>query len=416
MLSIKNGLRHGEVKIPASKSQAHRYIICAGLSREESDIVCDGISEDIAATMACLKGLGAEFDGEFNIHCKPVKGEPEGECELCCGESGSTLRFMLPVAGALGAKGHFVMKGRLPERPMAPFDEELRKHGMEIRKEGDLLHFSGKLCAGLYTLPGSVSSQYISGLLLALPLLAGDSVLTVTGKVESKDYIIMTEEALQKAGIRFEKKLNTYVIPGNQKYNMHKQTQVEGDFSNAAFFLCMGALSHEGICVKGLNNASKQGDRRVVEILEAFGARVEEGEGQVFVARNKLEGLTIDAAMIPDLVPTLSVVAAAAEGETHIINAGRLRLKESDRIESTVNMLRALGAEAEGTPDGLIIKGQPSLKGGLVDTCKDHRIAMSAAVASCICTGEVTVNDETCVNKSYPRFWEDLATLKGVEA
>lgn len=415
MYNIIPGLRSGQMKIPASKSQAHRYIIAAGLSGRESDIICDGISEDIAATMACLKGLGAEFEGDLKIHCKPVTGQPAEECELQCGESGSTLRFMLPVAGALGAKGHFVMKGRLPERPMAPFDDELRKHGMKIRKEGNLLHFEGQLKAGAYTLPGSISSQYISGLLLALPLLDGNSILTITDKIESRDYIIMTEETLERAGIRFEKKGNVYEIPGRQKYNMPELTDVEGDFSNAAFFLSMGALSPLGITVKGLNNASKQGDRRIVDILKAFGANVVEGQSEVFVSRKELKGITIDAAMIPDLVPVLSVVAAAAEGESRIINAGRLRLKESDRIESTVNMINNLGGRALGTPDGLIIQGTGKMQSGFVDTCGDHRIAMSAAVAACISTGEVTVKDETCVNKSYPRFWDDFASLKGIE-
>ncbi len=420
MYEIRPGKRSGAVKIPASKSQAHRYLICAALSEKECLIGCDGVSADILATINCLKGLGAGIErleaDEYSqravtLKCSPIKRDAKLEdLVLDCGESGSTLRFMLPIVCALGASGHFVLHGRLPERPLAPLDGELRKHGAQIELVGNELHFGGKLRAGAYTMPGSVSSQFISGLLFALPLLSDDSSLTVTGRIESRDYIIMTEEALERAKVRIEKNINVYGIPKAQSFQM-PDTNVEGDFSNAAFFLCAGAFTEEGLKVMGLNMASRQGDRRIVEILEAFGAKTERGLDRVTVRTGTLEGLTVDAAMIPDLVPVISVVAAAAKGTTRIVNAGRLRIKESDRIKSTADMINALGGKAVETEDGLVIEGT-GLKGGTVDTCNDHRIAMSAAVAACICEDKVVLNDEKCVAKSYPDFFEDFNKLK----
>ena len=409
---ISPGERCGCVRIPASKSQAHRLLICAALGETPCEIICDGVSADIAATVACLNALGAGITvSEDRIFVQPIREAPRGLCVLPCGESGSTLRFLLPVVGALGAEAVFHMEGRLPKRPLAPLDEELRAHGMRIRQEGDRLFCSGKLQAGAYSLPGNVSSQYISGLLLALWLPGEDSTLRVTGAVESAAYITMTEDALRLAGIDLTKSGWEYHIPGNQKPALPGTLTVESDWSNAAFFLCVGALSERGMKVMGLNPASSQGDRAVLELLRRFGAEIAEENGDVLIRRGQLRGQTIDAAPIPDLIPVLSVVAAGAEGETRIVKAGRLRLKESDRLKSTAAMLCALGAESEELADGLVIHGKPGLRGGTVDACGDHRIAMSAAVASCLCEEAVTVLGSECVKKSYPRFWEDWEAL-----
>ena len=410
-LTLKPGPLTGAVTIPASKSQAHRQLICAALGRKRVTLRCDGLSRDIRATMACLEALGAEIAvvGD-TITVTPV-GAPKGPCRLPCGESGSTLRFLLPVAAALGVEASFLMEGRLPQRPMEALEGQLVAHGVDIGREGDTLTCRGRLRSGEFTLPGNVSSQYISGLLFALPLLDGDSTLTVTGTVESAAYIAMTEDALRLSGVRFEKKDNRYVIPGGQVYVPPADLQVEGDWSNAAFFLSMGALGGE-ITVRGLNLRSAQGDRAVLEVLRAFGAEVHKGEHCVTVRHQPLHGITIDAAPIPDLVPVLSVVASAAAGETRIINAGRLRLKESDRLTTTARLLTALGGCVEELPEGLVIRGTP-LAGGVVDACGDHRIAMSAAVAARLCSGAVTVEGCECVEKSYPRFWEHLEALKG---
>lgn len=409
------GSRSGNVQIPASKSQAHRLLICAALGEKRVTLACDGLSKDIVATMNCLNAMGASIrevqPGLLEV--QPITKVPATLCHLHCGESGSTLRFLLPVVGALGLNAVFHREGRLPERPLEPLWSELLHHGMTLRNDGAELYCEGQLTAGPFSISGDVSSQFISGLLMALPHLRENSTLDVTGKLESAAYITMTEDALRMGGITFEKTENHYRIAGNQKSNLPDKLRVEGDFSNAAFFLCIGALSRKGVLVDGLNLATSQGDRAVLDCLKAYGAEVTLGETAATVRGEHLRGITIDAAPIPDLIPVLSVVAAVAEGDTHIINAGRLRIKESDRLQTTTQLLRALGAEVEELPEGLIIHGVPCLRGGTVDACGDHRIAMSAAVASCVCTELVTVQGSECVQKSYPDFWNHFEQLKG---
>ena len=284
---------------------------------------------------------------------------------------------------------------------------------MTLREDGDLLYCSGQLIGGNYTIAGNVSSQYISGLLMALPLLIRDSLLMVSGPLESAAYVAMTEDALQLSKLTIPKMGAMWAIPGQQRCHLPKRTVVEGDWSNTAFFLCMGALSKEGVTVEGLNLQSSQGDCGVLDVLRRFGAEVTEHGDAVTVRRGTLHGVMIDAAPIPDLIPVLSVVASVAEGETRVENAYRLRLKESDRLKSTANLLRALGGQVEEKEDGLVITGVPALHGGSVETQNDHRLAMSAATAACAATGEITVDNDGCVAKSYPRFWEDFGSLKG---
>ena len=235
----------------------------------------------------------------------------------------------------------------------------------------------------------------------------------MTGKLESAGYIAMTEDALRLSGIRLQKSGLTYTIPGGQTARLPAQCHVEGDWSNAAFFLCMGALSPAGVTVTGLSAASSQGDRAVLDVLRRFGADVRATQDAVTVRRGALHGVTIDAAPIPDLIPVLSVVAALADGETQIVNAARLRLKESDRLESTAAMLRALGAQVEVHDSGLTITGRKMLTGGTVDPQRDHRIAMAAATAACGCTGDILLSGSQAVSKYYPRFWEDFGSLTG---
>ena len=248
---------------------------------------------------------------------------------------------------------------------------------------------------------------------MALPLVPGGSRLTVTGPIESAAYITMTEDALRLSKIAFTRESSCYSIPGSQSSRMPELLRVEGDFSNAAFFLCMGALSPEGIEVTGLDPASHQGDRAIVDILRSFGAELREIQGGYFVRRARLHGLTIDAKPIPDLIPVLSVLAALVQGETRIVNAGRLRLKESDRLSSTAALIRSLGGEAEELEEGLVIHGKARLAGGKVDSFGDHRIAMAAATAACGCSAPVELSGAQAVNKSYPRFWEDFDALAG---
>ena len=412
--TILPGARTGEVHIPASKSQAHRMLLCAAMGENEVTLRCRGLSKDILATVACLKALGASVDAEGEVlHLRPVSAPPPGLRPLPCGESGSTLRFLLPLVGALGASAVFEREGRLPERPIEPLGRELCRNGMDIRSDGARLSCSGQLRPGAFSLPGNISSQYISALLMTLPLLEGESTLHIEGALESAAYVAMTEEVLRLGGVRTEKTGYGYRIPAGQRCRFAPELSVEGDYSNAAFFLCAGALSERGIRVTGLDPRSRQGDRAIVPLLEEMGAQVASDGSSVTVKRDALHGITIDASPIPDLIPVLSVVAAAASGETRVIHAQRLRLKESDRLHSTTQMLRALGAEAEELPDGLVIRGGRTLAGGTVDACGDHRIAMSAAVAGGICRGAVTICGSECVQKSYPDFWTDFQQLKG---
>ncbi len=414
---ITPGSRSGAVNAPSSKSQAHRILICAALAQTESVIICPGISKDIEATIACLNGMGARIQAdEDRISVQPIDRaalrKSPGERMLRCSESGSTLRFLLPIAGALGLNVTFVMEGRLPERPMKEYEDVLMAHGMDITREGNLLHASGQLEAGTFSLPGNISSQYFSGLLFALPLIEGSSKITIEGSLESKDYVVMTENALRESGIKWKNLTGGYEVSGSQTYTSKPQIAVEGDYSNAAFFLCAGALSPRGIRVNNLSENSGQGDRRIVDVLRQFGAEITRDGDGIFARRDKLNAITIDGSMIPDLIPVLSVVAAAADGITHIIHAERLRMKESDRIKSTVGMLKSLGSCVTETEDGMIIEGRKSLTGGTVDSCMDHRIAMAAAVAAGVCRGPVTVINAQCVSKSYPGFWDDLELLE----
>ena len=410
--TVAPGPRTGAVQIPASKSQAHRMLICAALSKAPSRLVLDGFSADIKATVQCLEALGARCEETANgLSVTPV-GVCPAQARLDVGESGSTLRFLLPVLGALGIRAEIQMHGRLPERPLSPLWEVLEAHGMQLRQDGAVLHTAGQLCTGDYSLPGNVSSQFISGLLFALPLLNGHSTLTVTGALQSARYVAMTEQALAAAGIFTKKDGQVWQIDGGQRYAAPAVQTVEGDWSNAAFFLCMGALSRQGVCVSGLDPASLQADRAITEILTRFGAEVNIEGDTVTVRRGTLRGITLDAGPVPDLVPVVSVLAALCAGETRIENAARLRIKESDRLRTTAALIEALGGTVRELPDGLVITGQPALAGGSVDASGDHRIAMSAAVAACGCTQPVTVCGSACVAKSYPAFWEDFTALQ----
>lgn len=408
--TVKAGLRSGTVAIPSSKSYAHRQLICAALSNADTVIKCDGFSKDIMATVECLRKLGTQI-GLDDGYIRLKAGKKAKEAVLPCSESGSTLRFLLPVAGALGVSAVFEMAEGLAARPVDELLRVMGEHGINISRDRNSISVSGQMTAGLYSVPGNVSSQYISGLLFALPLLKADSKLVITGDIESADYIRMTENVLGKSGIRFTLSGNEYTIPGNQQYTTEKEISVEQDWSNAAFFLCMGALSEKGITIEEMPIRSSQGDRAIMQILADMGADIETAGSRITVKRKRLKALTIDAATIPDLVPVIAAAASLCEGTTVIRNAQRLRIKESDRLRTTSDMLKALGADIEELDDGLIIKGRTELTGGMVDACNDHRIAMAAAVAACGCREDVTVLGSECVAKSYPKFWEHLEAL-----
>jgi len=412
-ITIEKASLGGAVRAIPSKSYAHRMLICAALSDKSCTIECPEVSADIIATAGCMGGLCAEIlrmDTGYKVN--PVV--PKARAEIDCGESGSTYRFILPVACAMGVETTFLLHGRLSERPMQPLYEALEAHGIAIDGKGSAaVTASGKLTAGDYHIPADISSQFISGLLFALPLLNGDSRIVLSGKLASAAYIDITRDVLADFGIVTEETDYGYFVRGGQKYRAKDGLSVEGDWSNAAFWLAAGALGNQEITCCALNHSSVQGDKEVIEILERFGADVRRTENSVTVCGGKLKGISVDAENIPDLVPVLSAVACAAEGETVFYNASRLREKESDRIYSTAQTLRAMGADITETDDGLIVR-KSVLRGAEVDSFGDHRIAMMAAVAAVYAKEPVMIREAQAVEKSYPAFFRDYAALGGM--
>lgn len=405
---------NGKIAAITSKSDAHRCLIGAALCGGMTEVVINDSNRDIEATADCLRALGAKIERDgcvfrvFGIEKLPEKAV------LDCNESGSTLRFLLPVAAALGADAHIIGSGRLPERPLSPLVERMGEHGVCFSSDRLPMDISGKLTAGRFELPGNVSSQYITGLLLALPILAGDSEIILTTKLESAGYIDMTIRTLKLFGIEIERipENGGYRIKGGQKYSSPERIVVEGDWSNAAFWLTAGAVGGD-VAVSGLDADSAQGDKEIFELLGNFGARTERSGEDTKVSHDELSGIKIDAAGIPDLVPILAVCACAAKGKTEITNAARLRIKESDRLKTVAAMINALGGEIAELQDGLVINGKGKLKGGSVDSFNDHRIAMAAAIASVICEGDVVIKGAQAVEKSYPAFFEHFRLMGG---
>lgn len=395
------------VRAISSKSEAHRALICAALSDGDTKIICTDTNADIDATASCLNALGASVrrtsDG-FEV--KPI-ADISKNAELDCNESGSTLRFMLPLCASLGADCSFIMRGRLAARPLSPLYELLERNGIKLSAQGvSPLNISGKLPSGNYSVAANISSQYISGLLFALSLADGESSLTLEGKIESAPYIFMTLNTLLAFGadVKFNSDSNVFHIKGKPRLSSPKVFTVGGDWSGAAFYLCAGAIGATPVTLANLDRNSAQGDRAVLDVLKKMGAEIRVSDNEVTVFPSKLRGTEIDAADIPDLVPILSVAASVADGETRIYNASRLRLKESDRIESVCALLSGLGADIRETADGMIICGKPTLRGGEVDSFNDHRIAMSAAIASLVCENTVKISRFEAINKSYPSF------------
>lgn len=410
-----HGTLKGEVTPPPSKSQAHRLLICAALSVEPCSIVCNSVNDDIMATMRCLNALGARItfsSGVFDV--QPIELVKGGT--LDCGESGSTLRFLMSVAAVLGADATFIGAGKLPQRPMAALTDVLATHGMAFqRHSADELPVmcSGTLQGGKFTLPGNVSSQYLTGLLFALPLAAVDSEIEITGGLTSASYIDMTIDALRMAGISVERRNNIFTIKGNQQYRMPSRVVVEGDWSSAAFWVVAGVIGKQPVTVCGMNNESLQGDSAIIDHLRSMGAFITVDSDKVTAAPSHLFGAELDCMDTPDLVPVLSVAAAVAQGTTTFINVGRLRFKESDRLAAMKSVLASFGISSSIGEDTFTVYGGEPVALTPVESFGDHRIAMSAAVLSTVAQGVTTINGSACVAKSYPSFFEDFAVLGG---
>ncbi len=401
----------GTLRAIASKSAAHRLLITAAFADAPTRIRCEQINEDIAATADCLSALGATITHEAPYYTvQPIKNIPT-EAILPCRESGSTLRFMLPIAAALGVRTQFLLAGRLPNRPLSPLREVLEENGITLSETGsNPLCMEGRLTGKAFAIAGNVSSQFISGLLFALALCKEGGRLDVLGQLESAPYVDMTCDALRHFGADIEQTADGYTVHAPAHTALQSEVAVEGDWSNAAFPLCAAAIGGE-VTMTGLDLASHQGDRAILSLLSRFGAEVTTNEFGVTVCHRPLHGIDIDATQIPDLVPVLATVASVAEGLTRIFGAARLRLKESDRLVTVREMLSALGASVKETEDGLIVDGKPTLTGGTVSAAGDHRIAMSAAVASVACRTPVTITGAEAVSKSYPAFFDDMKAL-----
>jgi len=380
----------GSITPIPSKSQAHRYLICAAFADRETTLICPETNRDIEATADCLNALGADISRtETGYSINPIRAVPPAAALNCC-ESGSTLRFMLPIAGALGVDTTFLLDGRLPQRPLSPLWEEMERMGCSLsRPTENTIRCTGKLRPGTYTIDGGVSSQFITGLLFALSLMNAPGKLKITGKIESRPYIDLTKAAMRKFGVDPDHL-------GTQNYHTPGIAKVEADWSNGAFWFGAQMLGSD-LKIKDMNPHSAQGDKVSASLLRLI---VSCAGAPILCVQN-----------IPDLVPIMAVVASACKGVV-LQDIQRLRLKESDRVATVIEMIRNLGGTAQATEDTLRVEGT-GLRGGSVDAHNDHRIAMAAAIAATVCSEPVTILGAECVNKSYPQFWAEYARLGG---
>ena len=390
----------GTVAPPPSKSQAHRLLIAAALGTGVSTVWGVAMSQDVEATLRCLTALGGHWKetapGTLEITGIGGRRCTENLPRLDCGESGSTLRFLIPIALAVAGGGVFTGHGRLMERPQGPYFDLFREKGIFFEQRDGVLTVRGKLTPGEYRLPGNVSSQFFTGLLFALPLLEGPSTIVPTTAVESWDYILMTLDALAGAGVAVPEPRRGGAFSISPHPYRSFDRRVEADWSQAGFWYAAIALGSQ-VELEGLNAFSVQGDMAVVPN---------------FLRLTHTGDLDIDVSGIPDLLPPLAVMAAVRSGTTRFVNAARLRMKESDRLSTVCAMLEALGGTCQEGLDSLSVTGG-TLTGGTVDGANDHRIVMAAAIAATACAGPVTILGAECVKKSYPDFWEVYKNLGG---
>ncbi|MFI3250059.1 MAG: 3-phosphoshikimate 1-carboxyvinyltransferase [Eubacteriales bacterium] len=401
-----------QIAIPPSKSVAHRALICAALSGNSMVRNC-GENQDVLATLRCIHALGfvtttkGEGEDRYRFFPRPVQKSLLADC----GESGSTLRFFIPIAAALGTPMTFTGKGRLMERPLTPFEDCFKGSDVKLTVRNGQARVSGQLKAGTYQIGGDISSQFLTGLLLALPLLDGESEIVLTSELQSRPYIDITLDVMKKFGVDVRNEnYARFVIPATSSY-VSTNYIVEADYSSASFFLTAGALGAE-VDIVGLRGDSLQGDKFFIPLLEQGGAIISPTEKGITVKQGTHRGFVCDVTQFPDLVPPLALFMALCEGESRIIGASRLRIKESDRLATVTRQLNELGANIKELEDSLIIQGVPKLRGGHVSGCGDHRIAMMCAIASLACEERVTLDDWKCVEKSYPEFWEHFAQIE----
>lgn len=421
ILKLKNNKLKGNIKVPPSKSLSHRAIICAALGSEKSVIENVDFSEDILATIEAMETLGAKIikkdDNTINVWgIFNEESQRKLVRDIDCNESGSTLRFAIPISLLFNGITKFVGKGNLGNRPLDTYFEIFEEQGIKYNNIEDGLNMivKGNLKPGEFNIKGNISSQFVTGLLFTLPLLDGDSKINITTKMESRAYIDLTIDCMKDFGVYIENRdYKEFIIKGNQTYK-GRNYKLEGDYSQAAFYLVANVLGSD-IGIENLNFESLQGDKAIIEILERMGAEFYT-EGDIIKTKpiKELKGTIIDGSECPDIIPILSLAAALAKGKTEIINAGRLRIKECDRIKAIYTELSKLGANIEEKENGLVIEGVLELKGG-VDcwSFNDHRIAMTLAIASTRCEKDINLIDYDVVSKSYPNFFEDFKMLGG---
>lgn len=410
-VKIQPSKLEGVVSIPSSKSYAHRALICAALAEGKTVVSGIDMSKDIEATIGAMKALGAQFDvadnGSITVYGISA---PSDNAVIDCNESGSTLRFIIPVAAALGTKTEFKGRGRLPERPIDIYTRELSRNGIQFDYNNTMpFRINGKLLAGTYEIEGNVSSQFITGLLFALPLLDGDSVIKLTSRLESKPYADITIDCLKQFGIIIDECNNEYHIKGGQKYIPCDMT-VEGDYSQAAFFYTANALGSD-IILQNLNPESVQGDKKIIDIIHNMLGII--GDLCYNHIVSDLDCFDVDCSDIPDLVPILAVLGCFGRKTSRIYNAQRLKIKESDRLEAISVTINKLGGNVTVTDDGLLIEPVKYLTGGTIDSYGDHRIVMAAAIAATRAEGDVIIRRAEAVEKSYPHFFTDYNNLGG---
>ena len=401
----------GTVAAVASKSDAHRLLICAAFADRATEIGLSASSRDIGATVRCLEALGAKIERmQDGLRVTPVQGAVSDPV-LDCGESGSTLRFLLPVAAAVSETPVFCGTGRLPARPVSPLLDALAQRGKLVRSERFPIRLAGKLTPGSFSIPGNISSQFVSGLLLAAPLTGGACALNLTSPLASADYAAMTLSVMRHFSVPVEDTPRGFAVEP-RAYRSPGRADAEGDWSSAAFWLAAAALGGE-ISVTGLPENSLQPDRRILELLQAYGARLDARGGTLLCRAGEHRAFDFNTDASPDLAPVLCVLAAAAAGRSRIRGIARLRGKESNRVAACTALVRALGGEIEVQNESFVIEGKPTLSGGTVDAMGDHRIAMAAAAASTACTGPLRIIGAQAAEKSYPRFFKDFETLGG---
>ena len=416
MQHVSNVPLSGTIPSIPAKAHAHRALIAASLATSPSTILISHSSKDIDATMDSLRTLGATITYEQGVaHITPGSAPTIGQ--VLPHESGTTLRLLLPVSASICDTVKVDAKGRLPERPLEPLLSEMKSHGVSFSQEAPPFTMTGRLQGGIFSMTGSVSSQFFSGLLLASPQL-GRTTVNCTSSLQSKDYVTLTIETMKDFGVHVTETLTeeghpNFTIEGNQHFHGNEHYPIEGDWSNGAIWLVAAAMTGQSISVTGLRPDSVQADKRILFILESAGVTCTWNDTTVTVTGKAHEPIHVNLEQMPDLLPILSSLACSIEGESTFINGARLRLKESDRLEAVAQLAHDSGGTVRVEEDNLYIRGTGTLTGGTVDCVNDHRLVMAGALNALIATSPMILKDSEAISKSYPHFFTDWKQLGG---